>query len=128
MALALLLWRRARLGGAQPAGPTWGCGYARATPRMQYTGSSFADALVLRFGWVFFPKTRVVVPTGPFPRRAAFDSSVPDTVLDVVILPASGRGARAAERVRAYFIGRVQFQALLVVLGLLTLLAWYATW
>ena len=95
---------------------------------MQYTGSSFADALVLRFGWVFFPKTRIVLPAGPFPRHASFDSSVPDTVLDVVIVPAAARGARWAERVRGHFIGRVQFQALLVVLGLLTLLGWYATW
>jgi formate hydrogenlyase subunit 3/multisubunit Na+/H+ antiporter MnhD subunit len=125
---ALLLWRRARLRGPQPVAPTWGCGFARPTPRMQYTGSSFADALVLRFGWVFFPKTRVVVPTGPFPKRAAFDSHVPDTVLDVVIVPTSGRGASAAERIRAWFIGRVQFQALLVVLGLITLLGWWATW
>ena len=95
---------------------------------MQYTGSSFADTLVLRFGWVFFPKTRVVVPTGPFPKRAAFDSHVPDTVLDVVIVPTCARGAGAAERIRAWFIGRVQFQALLVVLGLITLLGWWATW
>lgn len=125
---ALLLWRRARLRAPQPLAPTWGCGYARPTPRMQYTGSSFADGLVLRFGWVFFPRTRIVLPSGPFPRRASFDSSVPDTVLDVVIVPASGRVTRWAERVRGYFIGRVQFQALLVVLGLLTLLGWYATW
>jgi formate hydrogenlyase subunit 3/multisubunit Na+/H+ antiporter MnhD subunit len=125
---ALLLWRRSRLRAPQPVGPTWGCAFARPTARMQYTGSSFADSLVLRFGWVFFPKTRVVLPTGLFPRHAAFDSSVPDTVLDVVIVPACGRGARVAERVRAHFIGRVQFQALLVVLGLLTLLGWYATW
>jgi formate hydrogenlyase subunit 3/multisubunit Na+/H+ antiporter MnhD subunit len=128
---ALLVWRSARLGmrsARSPLAPTWGCGYLRPTPRMQYTGSSFADALVLRFGWVFFPKTRIVLPGGPFPKGASFDSSVPDSVLDVVIVPACGRGQRAAERVRAHFIGRVQFQALLVVLGLLTLLGWYATW
>jgi formate hydrogenlyase subunit 3/multisubunit Na+/H+ antiporter MnhD subunit len=123
---ALLAWRRARLRGPQPSAPTWGCGYARPTARMQYTGSSFADALVLRFAWVFYPKTKVQLPTGVFPRRASFDSSVPDTVLDVWIVPACGRGARAAEQVRSHFIGRVQFQALLVVLGLLTLLGWYA--
>jgi hypothetical protein len=95
---------------------------------MQYTASSFADALVLRFGWVFHPRTRIVLPWGPFPKRASFDSSVPDTVLDVVIIPSLGSGTRAAERIRAHFIGRVQFQALLVVLGLLTLLGWFATW
>lgn len=125
---ALLLWRRSRLGVPQPLAPTWGCAFAKPTPRMQYTGSSFADLLVRRFGWVFFAKTRVVLPVGPFPRRAAFDSSVPDTVLDVVIVPAAASGARGAELVRAHFIGRVQFQALLVVAGLLTLLGWLASW
>ena len=125
---ALLLWRRSRLPGPQPLAPTWGCGFARPTPRMQYTASSFADALVLRFGWVFFPKTKVVLPAGPFPKRAAFDSSVPDTVLEVLIVPSLGSGTRAAEQIRAHFVGRVQFQALLVVLGLLTLLGWLATW
>jgi len=126
--IALLLWRRTRLPGPQPLAPTWGCGFARPTPRMQYTASSFADALVLRFGWVFFPKTKVVLPWGPFPKHATFDSSVPDTVLDVVIVPSLGRGNRAAEQIRAHFVGRVQFQALLVVLGLLSLLGWLATW
>ena len=124
----LLLWRRTRLPTPQPLAPTWGCGFARPTPRMQYTASSFADALVLRFGWVFQPKTKIVLPFGLFPKRAAFDSSVPDTVLDVVIIPSLGSGTRAAERVRAHFVGRVQFQALLVVLGLLTLLGWLASW
>jgi hydrogenase-4 component B len=126
--VTLLLWRRTRLPTPQPLAPTWGCGFARPTPRMQYTASSFADALVLRFGWVFRPKTKIVLPWGHFPKRAAFDSSVPDTVLDVVIIPALGSGTRAAERIRAHFIGRVQFQALLVVLGLLTLLGWLASW
>jgi formate hydrogenlyase subunit 3/multisubunit Na+/H+ antiporter MnhD subunit len=125
---ALLLWRRSRLGPVQPLAPTWGCAFAKPTPRIQYTGSSFADLLVLRFAWVFFTKMRVVLPVGPFPKRAAFDSSVPDTVLDVVIAPAAAGGARWAERLRSHFIGRVQFQALLVVAGLLTLLGWFAAW
>jgi formate hydrogenlyase subunit 3/multisubunit Na+/H+ antiporter MnhD subunit len=125
---ALLLWRRSRLQAPQPLAPTWGCGFARPTPRMQYTGSSFADSLVLRFGWVFFPKTKVVLPSGAFPKRAAFDSSVPDTVLEVLIVPSLGSGTRAAEQIRSHFVGRVQFQALLVVLGLITLLGWLATW
>ena len=53
---ALLLWRRSRLRSPQPLAPTWGCGFGRPTARMQYTGSSFADSLVLRFGWVFLPE------------------------------------------------------------------------
>jgi hypothetical protein len=93
---------------------------------MQYTGSSFAEQLVLRFGWVFFPHTRVEPPTGVFPRRARFDSHMPDTVLDLAIVPALGSGVRLADRLRAHFGGRVQSKVTLVLLGLLGLLAWLA--
>jgi NADH:ubiquinone oxidoreductase subunit 5 (subunit L)/multisubunit Na+/H+ antiporter MnhA subunit len=121
---ALGLWRRRRLRDPQPAAETWGCGFTRPTPRMQYTGSSFAEALVLRFGWVFFPRARVLPPRGFFPAGAAFRSSVPDTVLDVGMLPFLKTAARAVERARALVGGVVQFQALLLVLGLVGLLAW----
>jgi formate hydrogenlyase subunit 3/multisubunit Na+/H+ antiporter MnhD subunit len=125
---ALVLWRRWRLAihGPVPTAPTWGCGFARPTARMQYTGSSFAEQLVLRFGWVFFPHTRVEPPTGVFPRRARFDSHMPDTVLDLAIVPALGSGVRLADRLRAHFGGRVQSKVTLVLLGLLGLLAWLA--
>jgi len=40
---ALLVYRRYHLKRRQVvAGPTWGCGYTAATPRMQYTATSFA--------------------------------------------------------------------------------------
>jgi hypothetical protein len=91
---------------------------------MQYTGSSFAEALVLRFGWAFFPRARVVPPRGFFPGRAAFHSSVPDTVLDVAISPAFDSATRLAERARRLTGGLVQFQAFLLVIALVGLLAW----
>jgi len=126
LAAALLLWRRRRLPSPQPTAETWGCGLARPTARMQYTGSSFAEMLVLRFGWAFAPRARALPPRGPFPHRAAFSSSVPDTVLDVGIVPALAWAARVAERLRARLLGKVQFQALLLLAGLLVLLAWLA--
>jgi formate hydrogenlyase subunit 3/multisubunit Na+/H+ antiporter MnhD subunit len=124
LAAALWLWRRRRLPAPQPAAETWGCGFARPSPRMQYTGSSFAEALVLRFGWAFFPRARVVPPRGFFPGRAAFHSSVPDTVLDVAISPAFDSATRLAERARRLTGGLVQFQAFLLVIALVGLLAW----
>ncbi len=127
LGVALLAgWRRLRLGRSQPAAPTWGCGFARPSPRMQYTGSSFAEQLVLRFGWVFFPRTRVEPPTGLFPRRAAFGSHLPDTILDLGILPALGSAVRVTDRLRAQFGGRVQSKVFLVLVGVLGLLAWLA--
>jgi formate hydrogenlyase subunit 3/multisubunit Na+/H+ antiporter MnhD subunit len=123
----LVAWRRWRL-ALQPAAPasapTWGCGFARPTPRMQYTGSSFAEQLVLRLGWAFFARRRVVPPAGLFPRHAAFDSHVPDTVLDLVLVPALRSSVRLADRLRARLGGRVQTKVLLVLLGVLGLLAW----
>jgi hydrogenase-4 component B len=122
----LALWRRARPRPMQPTVATWGCGFAYPTPRMQYTGSSFAELLVLRFRWVFFPKKRVEPPRGLFPRHASFDSHVPDTVLDVAILPALRSATSIADGLRAQFGGRVQSKVVLVLAGVLGLLAWLA--
>jgi hydrogenase-4 component B len=122
----LVLWRRPRAGAIAPTAPTWGCGFAYPTPRMQYTGSSFAELLVLRFRWVFFPKKRVEPPAGLFPRHAAFDSHVPDTILDVAILPALRAATSLADRLRGRLGGRVQAKVLLVLTGVLGLLGWLA--
>ncbi len=124
---ALAAWRRRRTRGAGEA-ETWGCGYARPTARMQYTGSSFAEMLTLRFGWAFFPRARVEPPRGPFPQRAAFSSHVPDTVLDVAIVPSWRVAVWGAGLLRRLHRGQVQGQALLVGLTLLALLAWRFLW
>jgi hypothetical protein len=120
----LAAWRRARLAGPQPTAPTWACGFATPTSRMQYTGSSFAELLVHRFRWVFFPMMRVVPPAGLFPRGASFDSHVPDTVLDIAIIPLLRSATSWADRLRARVSGRVQTQVLYTVAGLVGLLAW----
>jgi NADH:ubiquinone oxidoreductase subunit 5 (subunit L)/multisubunit Na+/H+ antiporter MnhA subunit len=128
-AVALHAWRNRRL-AARTVGEaeTWGCGYSRPTARMQYTASSFAEMLTLRFGWAFFPRARVDPPRGPFPRAASFHSHVPDTVLDVALIPALGRASAAAERARRVYRGEVHWQTALVALALLALLAWRFIW
>ncbi|HEX9288311.1 MAG TPA: proton-conducting transporter membrane subunit [Anaeromyxobacteraceae bacterium] len=123
----LAAWQRRRARGA-PASETWGCGYARPTPRMQYTGSSFAEMLTLRFGWAFFPRAHVVPPRGPFPQRASFSSHVPDTVLDVALMPVLRTASWGAELARRRHGGQVQRQALYVGVALVALLAWRFLW
>jgi formate hydrogenlyase subunit 3/multisubunit Na+/H+ antiporter MnhD subunit len=127
LACALATWRARRV-RAPATAETWGCGFAAPTPRMQYTGSSFAEMLTLRFGWALFPRARVDPPRGVFPRRASFGSHVPDTVLDVALVPVLRSAAAGAERVRRLRNGRVQVQALLVAIALLALLAWRFIW
>ncbi|HVO20361.1 MAG TPA: proton-conducting transporter membrane subunit [Anaeromyxobacter sp.] len=119
------LLRRGPL-GPPPQVETWGCGYSRPTARMQYTGSSLADALVGSFRWAFFPHRRVLPPRGVFPRRALYRATVPDTALERGIVPALAWTARMAGRARSRLLGAVQVQALLLAGGLVALLLWLA--
>ena len=66
---------------------TWGCGYTGATPRMQYTASSFAQFLVTLFGWALRPTVHRPRLTRLFPQTAQFESHVPEVVLDRCVLP-----------------------------------------
>src|SRR5206468_5729377 len=74
--------------GTVATGPTWGCGYNAATPRIQYTSSSFAQMLVGLFGWALRPRTHRPHDLPLFPQATSFHSEVPDTVLDEGVLPA----------------------------------------
>lgn len=130
-ALAAAL-RRRRLAAAPapvpPAVETWGCAFSAPTARMQYTGSSFADALVRRFSWAIRARRPAPSLAGPFPARAAFATEVPDTVLDLALLPASRAYAWAAEQVRLLHARRIQLQILLVLVTLVAFLAWGFVW
>ncbi|ABS27960.1 proton-conducting transporter membrane subunit [Anaeromyxobacter sp. Fw109-5] len=124
----MVLLRR-RLGAPRAPGvETWSCGYSAPTARMQYTGSSFAEALVRRFSWAIFPRGEPPRLGGPFPGEAAFHTEVPDTVLDLALAP----GARAvrwlATQAHLLYLRRIQFQVLLVLATLVAVLAWGFVW
>jgi formate hydrogenlyase subunit 3/multisubunit Na+/H+ antiporter MnhD subunit len=95
---------------------TWGCGYDAATPRMQYTASSFAMPLLSMFGrW---SGTRVA-------RTAtALHTEPTDLVLDGVALPLWAALRRAALRLRPIQQGRLHIYILYVLAALLVLLAY----
>ncbi len=109
---------------------TGGCGFVAPTPRMQYTGSSFAELLLQRFTWAMRVRGAVPRLEGPFPRTGehAFRSEVPDSVLDLALLPAARGYAWLASSVRGLYLRRVQFQMLLVLLTLVAVLAWGFAW
>jgi hydrogenase-4 component B len=118
----LLRYLVARAGAAE--GPTWGCGYAAPTPRMQYTSSSFAEMLVGLFARVLRPHIRRPVVAGLFPRPTAFHSEVPDTVLDGAVLPAFRLGAWLVSWLRVFQLGSIQAYILYIFLALIALLLW----
>ncbi len=123
LGLALLLWRWLR--PLAPADlPTWDCGYAGATPRMQYTASSFADGLVGGLRWVLWPKVHGGQVTGTFPVDRPFASHVPDPILDRAAAPAFRFLALGATLLRFFQGGQLHIYLLYVLLTLLLLLLW----
>lgn len=118
LAMAFALRRRMLRQREVRAAETWSCGFAGASPRMQYTSSSFAAPLVSTFGRV----------SGVVEHRAAgtYHSHALDLVLDRLALPAWEHVHRAALRLRPIQQGRLYVYLLYVMVALLVLLAYLA--
>jgi formate hydrogenlyase subunit 3/multisubunit Na+/H+ antiporter MnhD subunit len=121
-ALAVMAWLRKSV----PAtGPTWGCGYARPTARMQYTGRSFAhiiaESLLPRF---LRPRTSRQPPQGLFPARSGFAAENPDPASERVYVPLFRRLADSLTRLRVLQQGKVNVYLIYVFLTVVLALAW----
>lgn len=117
--VAAVLWRRASV---RASVVTWDCGYARPTPRMQYSDSSFSEMLVGLFDWALRSRRSETEPAGPFPAASRFGSEVPDAVLDRVLVPLLGAADRALQPVRVLQRGPVHAYLLYVFLIVVLLL------
>ena len=105
-------------------GLTWDCGYARPEGRMQYTGSSFGDALVTLTAFLLWPKKFRTPLHGLFPRAAAFKSLIPDTVLDRLVMPVFRAVARGLPRLRVLQQGQTHMYVLYILIAMIVLLVW----
>ena len=103
---------------------TWDCGYARSSPRIQYTGSSFGQTLVGLFAFVLWPKTYWRALRGVFPRTARFKSIVPDTVLDRLVMPLFHLAGRHLPRLRVVQQGWTHLYMLYILVVVILLLIW----
>ncbi|MBK9373556.1 MAG: hydrogenase [Holophagales bacterium] len=108
-------------------GPTWDCGYARPTARMQYTGSSFGDWIAARLT----PRVAATLleerlPEGIFPRGARVSAAAParDPVLLRFLEPFARRWARRFYDLHALQEGRLTIYLVYVLGTLIALLAW----
>ena len=101
---------------------TWDCGYTRPSARMQYTASSFAQSLVLLFRWVLKPHVHPAQPGGPFPGGSAFQSHVPEPVLDGILMPTWIRLKTILGSARILQQGRVQGYLMYILVILFVLL------
>jgi hypothetical protein len=103
---------------------TWGCGYRTATPRMQYTSSSFGQMLVDMFAWLLRPSAHRPNLRSLFPSDASYYGEMRDVVLDRVMVPAFRWSARVLGWFRVLQQGSIQAYLLYIMLALLMLFLW----
>jgi hydrogenase-4 component B len=118
--LRLLLIRR----GPDGAVTTWDCGYARPTPRLQYTASSFAQPILDLFAPMLGTRVSSVKPLGPFPRKASLETATPDSFRERIFRPIFLEIERALAPFRRIQEGRVQVYVLYIAITLLALLVY----
>jgi len=129
MLLGLVLWiawlrRRLLAGRSVERAPTWDCGYALPTPRMQYTASSFAAPIVRMFQMFLQPRDEARPPDGLFPENASLHTHAPDLFRRCVYEPLFALVGRSASKLRWLQEGRIQFYVLYIALTILVLFIW----
>jgi len=129
LSLAALLFARSRRARAEGIGrPTWDCGYAAPTSRMQYTSSSFARTIVRMFGWLIGPPREPERLRGYFPAPAELELETEEAVLDRVLKPAFRRLEGLSAWAHRFQQGLTQQYVLYVFLALLALLCTLLPW
>ncbi|HEY5492782.1 MAG TPA: proton-conducting transporter membrane subunit [Gemmatimonadaceae bacterium] len=116
------LWKQVRRQGMSLA-PTWDCGYARPTARMQYTAGSFASIITGWFAFILRPVQHSSRPVDLFPRAASYEEHTPETVLERIVEPMYAVVMRSAVAARRLQHGRVQAYLLYLLIGVALLTA-----
>jgi hydrogenase-4 component B len=117
-------WLARRIRGAPAAAPTWDCGYAAPSARMQYTSSSFAQMLVNSFAWALRPEVKRPELSGPFPARGEFHTDIRDAVLDRLLVPSMERVDEQRRWVTWMQRGSAHAYILYILATLVALLFW----
>jgi hydrogenase-4 component B len=121
-----LAFLRARMARTAPAAtvPTWGCGYSRPGPKLQYTASSFAHPLLSIFRHALFTRADRRPPAGVFPDGPRIATRTDDAAEVWIFRPLFTGLVRACGSLR--FLQRlpVQAQVFIVMLVLAIFLVW----
>jgi hydrogenase-4 component B len=123
---AILAFVRSRLlaGRKVESAPTWGCGYAHPTARMQYSATSFADPALAPFAAALQIRSHGELPKGVFPTPVRYEQHVGDMAGERVLVPLCRRFLNAAGRVQAIQHWRMQLYLMYVLCTLVALVVW----
>ncbi len=119
------LWRLLRRRADAATVGTWDCGYADpGSPRVQYTGSSFAQYVLRMLAWATPRRRTPAPPQELFPGPQRFESETREPLLHGLLLPWCSRWADRCLRLRILQYGSVQLYVAYVLAVLLLLLCW----
>jgi hydrogenase-4 component B len=122
--LLAALRRRLLRGRVTAEAATWGCGYTATSPRMQYTGSSFAQPLTELFAPLLRGRSSVEPPAGCFPAGASLETVTPDLVSRRVYEPLFDRLSATLASLRWFQQGHTRLYVAYIAATLLALLLW----
>ncbi len=125
LAFGLYLWRKHALRSKSVgASPTWDCGYARPSPRMQYTAGSFSQPAIYYTGFVLHARAVVAHFAGFFPSSGKAELSTDDWIKSSVYSKIFLLIARVAIWAKSLQHGRTNTYILYIFITLVALLAW----
>ncbi|VGO20615.1 proton-conducting transporter transmembrane domain-containing protein [Pontiella sulfatireligans] len=107
-----------------PRMPTWACGYAQPTERMQYTASSFAQLLTGLFHFVLRSKIHAPEIESVFARPSRFETHLDEPVLDRNLLPMTQFFRKLFSKALPLQRGLTHQYLIYVALMLVALLVW----
>ena len=119
---AIVMVRMARRVQRSPRLPTWACGYARPSSRIQYTAASFAQMLVALLGWILRPVRHGAVGKTLFAPPTEVEAHVPAFVTDRLAFRCWHKFKELVVPVRMTHQGNVQQYLLYFLLALFALL------
>lgn len=108
---------------ARRPGPTWDCGYANPTDRMQYTATSFGNGFTIMFDWLLRPQEHRPELKGIHPGQASFETHVDEVVLDRFLNPLFHRIQSAFMWFYRFQQGESQSYILYILIAVILLMA-----
>lgn len=121
---AAIFWRWRTESGRVTAAATWGCGYQRATSRMQYAASSFSERAVLVFNDIMRQQISRPVLKGIFPGASRCVDQPTETVLERIIAPLFRAAGRLFGFLHRLQHGQMHIYMLYIFVTLFILMLW----
>lgn len=102
--------------------PTWDCGFAKPTARMEYTGTAFAQIITDFFDLLLRPRRIIQKPAELFPKALHYEESVQDIGIKRFWNPVFNAVQWVADKLHKLQSGSLHFYILVITLALVAML------